>query len=226
MRGRGTDLPGGCRPRPHPSDGERHPSGLVVEVEPLLVQSAVSAEQLAVVGRADEDGVVARRRPPPGGPARAGRPPRRGAGGRGPGRPVHCVGRPGRRRPTGRSRRGRRPGTAPARRACVAQVLVLGGGLGHGRGVEGRGRQGPGPLPDGEEHDVVRVDEARHQQERAKGVGITGPAALRSGRPARPPTRRAVSGSRRRPLLAIEAPWGSGPIQPEKPKGSSTSASR
>ena len=48
--------------RPDPGDGERHPGGLVVEVEPLLVEAAVGAEQVAVVGGAHEDGVVGARR--------------------------------------------------------------------------------------------------------------------------------------------------------------------
>ena len=39
-------------------DDERHPGGLVVEVEPLLVQPAVGAEQLAVVGGAHQHRVV------------------------------------------------------------------------------------------------------------------------------------------------------------------------
>ena len=39
-------------------------------------------------------------------------------------------------------------------------------------------------------------------------------------------TRSAISGSRRKPLLASGAPCGSGPTQPENPYGASGSASR
>ncbi len=38
-------------------DDEGHPSGLVVEVEPLLVQAAVRAEQVTVIGGAHQNGV-------------------------------------------------------------------------------------------------------------------------------------------------------------------------
>jgi hypothetical protein len=43
---------------PDPGDRERHPGRLVVEREPLLVQPAVGAEQVAVVGGAHDHGVV------------------------------------------------------------------------------------------------------------------------------------------------------------------------
>ena len=39
-------------------DHERHPSGLVVEVEPLLVKSSVRSEQVAVIGGAHQQRVV------------------------------------------------------------------------------------------------------------------------------------------------------------------------
>ena len=42
---------------PIAGDGEGHPGRLVVEVEPLLVQAAVGAQQFAVVGGEHQHGV-------------------------------------------------------------------------------------------------------------------------------------------------------------------------
>ena len=41
-----------------PSDLERHSDGFVVELVPLLVQSAVRAEEVAVIGAEHEHGIV------------------------------------------------------------------------------------------------------------------------------------------------------------------------
>ena len=41
-----------------PGDDERNARRFVVEVEPLLVQPAVGAEKVAVVGGAHQDGVI------------------------------------------------------------------------------------------------------------------------------------------------------------------------
>ena len=41
-----------------PGDGERHPGGLVIQVEPFLVEAAVGAQQLAVVGGSHQHGVL------------------------------------------------------------------------------------------------------------------------------------------------------------------------
>src|SRR5690606_12220804 len=58
VRGRGTVDHGADRGAvPDPGDRERHPGRLVVQVEPLLVEAAVRAEQVAVVGGAHDDGV-------------------------------------------------------------------------------------------------------------------------------------------------------------------------
>ena len=44
--------------RPHPRDLERHPDRFVVELIPLLVQTAMGTEQVAMVRGEDEDGIV------------------------------------------------------------------------------------------------------------------------------------------------------------------------
>ena len=43
---------------PDPSDLERHSDGLVVQLVPLLVQPAVRAEEVAVIGAEHEHGIV------------------------------------------------------------------------------------------------------------------------------------------------------------------------
>ena len=52
-RGR-IDSPSSRRLRAHPGDHERHPRRLVIQVEPLLMQPAVGAQQLAMVRRAHQ----------------------------------------------------------------------------------------------------------------------------------------------------------------------------
>ena len=68
----------------------------------------------------------------------------------------------------------------PERDLCgglAGQVLVGGGRRGHVRRIQRRGLQRAAAQPAREQHDVVRVDEAGHQQEWTQRTGIAGAAS-------------------------------------------------
>ena len=162
-------------------DDEWHAGGLVVEVEPLLVQSAVRPEEIAVVRRADQHGVrrvsvghrsahpidrAVRRQVQPvvQVPVRLG---------------VVAIGPlDDRRRPIRRRIRG------PERdlgRGLRSQILVVGrrgGNVGWIVGVANERIVGTDPAqPRGRVDDVVGVDEADDQQERPQRRLVTGPTS-------------------------------------------------
>ncbi len=165
-----VDRPAGRGTLAHPGDRHRHPGCLVVQVEPLLVQSAVGAEQIAVIGGAHQHRLPRDRASHPVdriihlgvqavvqvavllgvGAVGALDDRRRAVAGR-IGGPVGDLG--------GRLRR---------------QVLIRSGRRRHRRRVERRRLDRVAPQPRRKQHDVVRVDEAGHQQKRAQGVRIAG----------------------------------------------------
>ena len=160
-----------------PGDHERHPGGLVVEVEPLLVQPAVRAEQIAVVGGADQHRVL-RTAVRHGAAHPVDRGVDLGV------QPVVEVAVPLRVAPIdpldGRCRAvtgvvGLAEGDL--RGGFGPQILVGGRCRWHRRRIDARWFQRTAPDPRREQHDVVRVHEARDQQERSGRGRIAGAAA-------------------------------------------------
>ena len=184
MRRRRIDNLASRRPRAHPGDHERHPRRLVVQVEPLLVQPAVGAQQFSMIRRAHQHCV------------------RRAA-------LCHCTAHPveravdlgmepvvqtavfgrvvaiqpldRRRQPVGG--RIRRP-VGNLRRGLGRQILVVGRRCGDRRrfgssqrNVAAAAAQPRRAEPHRSKHDVMGVDEAGHQQERPKRCRLARPPA-------------------------------------------------
>ena len=140
------------------------------------MQPAVGAEQVAVIGGAHQHRIVR--------PALGDRPPDPVD------RPVHLGVQPvvqvavalrvAAVGPVDHRRRAVAGGVGlPERDLCgglARQVLVGGGRRGHVRRIQRRGLQRAAAHPAREQHDVVRVDEAGHQQERTQRVRIAGAA--------------------------------------------------
>ena len=179
MRGRRAfDRNTGRRVCTNASDREGHAGCLVVQGEPLLVQAAVGAEKVAVVGGAHDDAVVATLID------------------RGGDRTTNLIDRAVdlgmqpvvqvaiflRLLRIGRCDCADRPVARRVRltvrdlgRWLACKILVGGRRFRHMRWVKRASiERVTASRPCREEHDVVRVDEARHQQERTLCIGVTG----------------------------------------------------
>ena len=162
---------------PDPSDLERHSDGLVVELVPLLVQSAVRAEEVAVIGAEHEHGIV-------------------GVVGDGFADPIDravdvvmeavvklpVLGRVSLIRALDKSgdrvTRVVRVSVGAVERRLAREILVVGGRRRDRRRRGDRRRVGLAlPHEAREQHDVVRVDEAAHEEERLQRFLIAGCAA-------------------------------------------------